>query len=120
MHVIEDILSRKHRALRQAARTGAVHREDGQDDVQAEIVMQFPGAEHSEIEWSPAHLGAMHTHQPRSRFRVAQQQCVLAVIRGVSQPPFVTRFARMRRVPAVEEDAIKGASASLDLSDCDI
>ena len=120
MHVVEDILARKHRALGQAARPGAVHREDGYNDVQTEIVVQFPGAEHSEIDSGTAHFGSVHTHQPGSRFRVAQQQCVFATVRRVSQPPFPPRLPRMRCVCAVEKYSMVRTSARLDLSDRDV
>jgi hypothetical protein len=120
MHVVEDILARKHSALGQASRPGAVHRKDGHNDVQTEIVVQFPGAEHSEIDSGAAHFGSVHTHQPWARLRVAQQQGIPAVVRGVAAPPLHTWLARMRRVPAVEEDAIKGASVPLDLSHRDV
>lgn len=42
------------------------------DNVQAEFVMQLPGAEHREIQRGPAHLGAVYTNQPGTRLWVPQ------------------------------------------------
>ena len=116
MHVVEHIFPRKHSALWQAARPRSVHREHRHDDVESEIVVQPPGAKQSEIQRGPAHFRPMHTHQPGPRLRVAEQQRVLEVVCGVALPPLRTRFAWMRRVSAVEEDAVKGVSVPLDLS----
>ena len=51
---------------------------------------------------------------------MAQHQCVLAVVGGVVQPPLRARLARIGRVAAVEDDALVGTSAALDLPDGDV
>jgi hypothetical protein len=120
VHVIEDVFTRKYGALRQSARTRAMHRKDGHDDVQAEFVMQLPSTKRREIKRRAAHLGSVHTHQPRPWLRVAQQQRVLAVVGGISQPSLCTRFTRVRCVSAVELDPVKAVSAPLHRPDGDI
>lgn len=120
MHVIEDVLTRKYGPLRQPARAGAMHRKNGHDHVQAEFVMQFPSTKRREIERRAAHLGSMHTHQPRSWLRVAQQERVLAIVGGIAQPSLSTRFTWMRCVPAVEFETVIVVSAPLHRLNGDI
>ncbi|CFR70505.1 Uncharacterised protein [Mycobacterium tuberculosis] len=72
MHIVENIFSGKNGALRQTLPAGTMHRKNRHDNVQAEFVMQLPGAEHREIQRGPAHLGAVYTNQPGTRLWVPQ------------------------------------------------
>ena len=72
MHVVEQVRTGERRALREPARTRAVHRKDGKHDIQAEIFVQLPGPEQCEVQGGPAHRGAVHAHKPWSWLVVSQ------------------------------------------------
>jgi hypothetical protein len=78
--VVHHVLAREHRTLRQSAATWAVHRQYGQDDVEAEVVVQMPRAEYSEIDGCPTHLRAVHANEPRAVLAVAQYEGVFGVV----------------------------------------
>ena len=120
VHIVEHVLTRPRRAVGQPAPAGTVHRQDGQDDVQAEILVQVPGAEEPEIDWGPAHCAAVYAHEPGSRLAVTQHQRVLAIVPGIAQPPFRAWFTRIRRIAAVEADPFVGASAILFVTHRDV
>lgn len=79
--------------------------------------MQLPGTERCEVKRGATHLGSVHTDQPRPWLRVTQQQRILAIVGGVTQPPLSTRFTAMWSVTAVEIDSLEGRSAALHLPD---
>ena len=117
MHIVHDVFAGEDSPLGQALGARTVHRQYRQDDVEAEVLVQVPGPEQGQVQFGPAHLGAVHAHQPGSLLAdlavvMAQHQGIGAVISGVAQPALRPRFTGMGLVAAVEGDPLMGPAAA--------
>ena len=117
MHIVHDVFAGEDSALGQALGARPVHRQHRQDDVEAEVLVQVPGPEQGQVQFGPAHLGAVHAHQPGPllpglAFVMAQHQGIGAVIAGVAHPALRPRLAGVGLVAAVEGDPLMGTAAA--------
>ena len=82
--------------------------------------MHVPCAEQGHVECGPAHLGAMDTHQPGPRLRVAQHERVAPVIAGVGHVTVGTRLTGVRGVAALKGQPVVGTAAVGERADADV
>ena len=110
---------RKYRSLGRASGARAVHRQDRENDVETEVLVQVPGPEQGSGPVPRAPFRCRECTPARDGFGsgpagdivpVAQHQCVLALIAGVAHPAFGAGFAGVGFVAAGDRQPFMGAA----------